>query len=166
MGFIFLGSSSPRAASVLSITRSLRGLYLMYCSAFYIWKNRSCILLVWIPPYINMYVRYNEILGTDSLYRKFKFVRCRRGSRTCESSFLTLRDEILRVWDGMSTMILNCWSFVWCVFVSRPFSTIKVTNKNRLFRNRTGTPYSRHCLFKLRKRADRQQESWRAQLEF
>ena len=63
-------------------------------------------------------------------------------------------------------MILDCWSFVRCVFVSRPFSTNKVTNKNRLFRNPKGTPYSRHCLFKLRKRADRQQESWRAQLEF
>jgi hypothetical protein len=53
-----------------------------------------------------------------------------------------------------------------CVFVSHPFSTNKVTNKNRLFRNPKGTPYSRHCLFKLRKRADRQQESRRAQLEF
>jgi hypothetical protein len=53
-----------------------------------------------------------------------------------------------------------------CVFVLRPFSTNKVTTKNRLFRNPKGTPYSPHCFFKLCKRVDQQQESWRAQLEF
>ena len=63
-------------------------------------------------------------------------------------------------------MILDCWSFVWCDFFLRPFSTTKVTTKNRLFRNPKGTPYSRHCLFKLCKRAGWQQESWRAQLDF
>ena len=57
-------------------------------------------------------------------------------------------------------MILDCWSFVRCVFFSRPFSTNTITNKNRLILNLKGTPYSGHCLFKLRKRADQQQESY------
>jgi hypothetical protein len=47
-------------------------------------------------------------------------------------------------------IIIDGHPFVRCVFVSRQFSTNKVANKNRLFRNPKGTLYSRHCLFKLR----------------
>ncbi len=51
-------------------------------------------------------------------------------------------------------IILDGHPIVRCVFVLRPFSTNKVANKIRLFRNPKGTPYSRHCLFKLRNWTD------------
>ena len=138
-----------------------------HLTALYFWKNRCFVLLVWIPPWMNIctsdstqfwvpipYLKNSNssVAGEDPEGVNYLFSRCEKRYFVSEMVWLP--------------MILDCWSFVRCDFVSRPFSTNKVTNKNQLCRKPKGTPYSRHCLFKLCKRAGRQRESWRAQLDF
>ena len=115
------------------------------------WTCTSDSTKFWVPiPYLKN--SNSSVAGEDPEGVNRLFSRCEKRYFVSEMVWLP--------------MILDCWSFVRCDFVSRPFSTNKVTNKNRLFRNPKGTPYSRHCLFKLRKRAGWQRESWRAQLDF
>ena len=120
----------------------------------YFWTNGRCILLVWIPPYIHVRqiernygvpIPYLEnsnssIAGEDSEGANCLFSRCKKRYFVAEMVWLPI--------------VLDCWSIVQYFFVLRPFSTNKVTNKNRLFCNPKGTRYSRHCLFKFRKIAD------------
>jgi hypothetical protein len=79
--------------------------------------------------------RHSLSIEIDLLFlesSRASFTPCR-----LDNSFVGLGIESPPILEGIDE--------VRCVFVLYPFSTNKNTNKNLLFRNPKGTPYSRHC---------------------